>query len=91
MTLLLSLFILQIVGKVKGLDMDKDGEKDKVEKRLEMLDRRLDNIDSIVTNLVERVMFQPVMVDCTCPKCGTDIKIALTGNIKQVTKNQENT
>ena len=69
--------------------MDKDESRDKVEKRLEMLDRRLDNIDSIVTNLVERVMYQPVIIDCTCPKCGTPLKISLTGNIKQVTRNQD--
>lgn len=69
--------------------MDNDVDKNKIEKRLEMLDRRLDNIDSIVTNLVERVMYQPVIVDCTCPKCGTTLKISLTGNIKQVTKNQD--
>ena len=38
---------------------------DQLEKRLEMLDQRLDNIDSIVTALVERVMKQPVTVDWT--------------------------
>jgi hypothetical protein len=30
-------------------------------KRLEMLDERLDNIDSIVTSLVERVMARPLL------------------------------
>jgi hypothetical protein len=67
--------------------MDKD--KDKVDKRLEMLDQRLDNIDSVVTSLVERVMHQPVSVDCTCPKCGNTIRIMLMGNVKLVGKNQD--
>jgi hypothetical protein len=69
--------------------MDRDKDKDKVEKRLEMLDQRLDNIDSIVTNLVERVMHQPISIDCTCPKCGSTIRILLTGNTKLFGKNQD--
>jgi len=66
---------------------EKDGNK--VEHRLEMLDERLDNIDSVVTNLVERVMYQPVSVECPCPKCGSTIKILLTGNVKLVSKSQD--
>ena len=69
--------------------MDNEKSEDKIEKRLEMLDQRLDNIDSVVTNLVERVMHQPVNVDCACPKCGTTIRIMLPGNIKVVGKNQD--
>lgn len=64
-------------------------DKDKVDKRLEMLDQRLDNIDSVVTNLVERVMHLPVSIDCTCPKCGSNIRVMLMGHIKQVGKNQD--
>jgi hypothetical protein len=64
-------------------------DDNKVEHRMEMLDQRLDNLDSIVTNLVERVMHQPVNMDCTCPKCGTNIRITLTGTIKIVGKSQE--
>jgi hypothetical protein len=70
--------------------MPEDNKDDKkMEHRLEMLDQRFDNIDSIVTNLVERVMHQPISMDCTCPKCGTNIRIMLTGTIKLVGKNQE--
>jgi len=50
--------------------------------RLEMLDKRLDNIDSVVTTLVERVMRQPVTIEVTCPKCNSVIQIMLTSNIK---------
>ena len=55
---------------------------EKLEKRLEMLDQRLDNIDSVVTALVERVMKQPVTINVSCPKCGSDIQLILTGNVK---------
>ncbi len=66
-----------------------DKENDKVENQLEMLDQRLDNIDSVVTNLVERVMHQPVSVECLCPKCGSTVRIMLTGSVKIVGRNQD--
>jgi hypothetical protein len=44
-----------------------------------MLDDRLDNIDSMVTAVAERVMKQPLTVNATCPKCGQPIEIALLG------------
>jgi hypothetical protein len=61
-------------------------ENNNIEKRMEMLDRRLDNIDSVVTNLVERVMTQTVTIECTCPKCGSVVQINLPGSIRTVTK-----
>ena len=57
-------------------------EQERTKKRLEMLDKRLDNIDSVVTALVERVMRQPVTIEVTCPKCGSVVQIMLTSNIK---------
>jgi len=62
----------------KNIAMDQERFK----KRLEMLDKRLDNIDSVVTALVERVMRQPVTIEVTCPKCGNVVQIMLTSNIK---------
>jgi predicted RNA-binding Zn-ribbon protein involved in translation (DUF1610 family) len=59
---------------------------DNVEKRLEMLDQRLDNIDSIVTALVERIMKQPVTVQLTCPKCGAEVQIMMTSTAKTIGK-----
>jgi tRNA(Ser,Leu) C12 N-acetylase TAN1 len=50
-----------------------------IKKRLEMLDQRLDNIDSIVTAIAERVMKQPITFSVTCSKCGQDIEISLIG------------
>ena len=54
----------------------------RIERRLDMLDQRLDNIDSVVTAVVERVMNQPVTIYITCPKCGESIEIALLGSRK---------
>jgi hypothetical protein len=50
--------------------------------RLDMLDRRLDNVDSIVSAVAERVMRQPITLNVTCSKCGQKIEIALIGTEK---------
>ncbi len=53
-----------------------------IKRRLEMLDQRLDNIDSMVTVIAERVMKQSITVNITCPDCGRNIEIALIGTEK---------
>ncbi len=53
-----------------------------IKKRLDMLDQRLDNIDSVVTALVERVMSQPITINITCPHCGKNMEIAIIGKEK---------
>ena len=53
-----------------------------VKRRLHMLDQRLDNIDSVVTAVAERVMNQPITINMTCPHCGKNIEIALLGREK---------
>ena len=53
-----------------------------IKKRLDMLDQRLDNIDSVVTAVVERVMSQPITLNITCPRCGRNIEIAIIGSEK---------
>ena len=68
------------------MDTEDKEHMDQQEKRLEMLDHRLDNIDSIVTALVERVMKQPVTVELTCPKCGSTVQIMLTSSVKTSSK-----
>jgi len=47
-----------------------------------MLDERLDNIDSIVTSLVERTMEKPLILEVSCPKCGQPIEISVTSSIR---------
>ena len=50
--------------------------------RLDMLDKRLDNVDSIVSAVAERVMRQPITLNITCSRCGNKIEIALIGTEK---------
>jgi len=53
-----------------------------VKRRFDMVDQRLDNIDSIVSAVVERVMSQPLTINITCPHCGGNVEIALIGSKK---------
>ena len=55
---------------------------ERVKQRLDMLDHRLDNIDSMITAVAERVMKQPLTINIVCPHCGRDIEIAVLGNEK---------
>lgn len=52
---------------------------ERIKEQLDMLDSRLDNVDSIVSAVAERVMRQPITLNMTCPKCGQKIEIALIG------------
>jgi tRNA(Ser,Leu) C12 N-acetylase TAN1 len=65
-----------VVTEEQALDIKK------IKRRLDMLDQRLDNIDSMVTAVAERVMKQPITFNITCPKCGKEIEIAVLGNEK---------
>ncbi len=51
-----------------------------IKRRLDMLDQRLDNIDSVVTAVAERVVNQPLTINVTCPSCGKNIEIAIIGS-----------
>ena len=53
-----------------------------IKRRLDMVDQRLDNIDSMVTAVAERVMNQPVILNITCPHCGKNIEITIIGSQK---------
>jgi hypothetical protein len=61
------------IAREKGLDVEH------LRKRLDMLDQRLDNIDSMVTAVAERVMKQPVTFMVSCPNCGSTVEVALFG------------
>ena len=69
-----------LVSEEPGLDAEY------VKKRIEMLDQRLDHIDSVVTAVVERVMKQPVTLNVTCFNCGQNIESALVGIEKPTRK-----
>ena len=64
------------VAEEQALDIQR------IKQRLDMLDQRLDNIDSMVTAVAERVMSQLITVNITCPHCGKDVEIAIVGNQK---------
>ncbi len=71
----------------KGDDVSKELEKQekeimRIQQRLDMWDERLDNIDSMVTAVAERVMSQLVSITVTCPHCGKDMEIGLIGSQK---------
>jgi len=55
---------------------------EQINRRLEILDRRLDNMDSVITSLVERVMEKPLTLEVTCPKCGQAIQVNITSNVR---------
>jgi hypothetical protein len=55
---------------------------ERIVQRLDMLDRRLDSVDSIVSAVAERVMRQPITLNVTCSRCGQKIEIAILGTEK---------
>lgn len=57
-------------------------EIQRISEKLEVFDQRLDNIDSMVTAVAERVMSQLVTLNITCPHCGRQIEIAIVGSQK---------
>ncbi len=68
--------------ELKPVNEESAPDIEQIKKQLDMLDRRLDNVDSIVTAVAERVMKQPITFNVTCSKCGQKIEIAIIGNEK---------
>ena len=65
--------------KPEATGVETTQEIERLKRHLEVLDQRLDNIDSMVTAIAERVMKQPVTFNANCPRCGREIEIALVG------------
>jgi len=65
-----------------GKQVKQDRDTGQLIKRLDMLDERLDNMDSIVTSLVERVMARPLVLEVTCPNCGQTVQIHITSGVR---------
>lgn len=57
-------------------------EMEQAIKRLDMLNHRLDSMDSVITSLVERVMARPLSMEVTCPKCGEIVQINITSTLR---------
>jgi hypothetical protein len=53
-----------------------------LKQHLDILDHRLDNIDSMVSAVAERVMQQPVALIINCPHCGKNLEIGIIGSEK---------
>ena len=66
----------------KGADKGAQQGPERLAERLDMLDERLNYIDSVVTAIVERVMSQPISLNMTCPHCGKSIEVAMIGRGK---------
>ena len=69
-------------SKSDSVNQEQALDVEHVKRRLDILDQRLDNIDSMVTAVAERVMSQPITLNITCPNCGKDIEITIIGSEK---------
>ncbi len=58
------------------------GDLERMKKKIEVMDDRLDNIDSVLTAVAERIMKQPVTITLTCPHCGKNIEVSMVGQQK---------
>ena len=65
-----------------AVEQDQAAHIENIKRRLDMLDHRLDSIDSMVTAVAERVMKQPLTLNITCPHCGKNIEITIIGSEK---------
>ena len=70
--------------KTKARRKEGDLTLEQLQGRLDVLDQRLDDLDSMVTAIAERVMRRPISIVLTCPNCGKTIDIALVGNEKML-------
>jgi hypothetical protein len=67
-----------VPARKKAQDLDAE----RLKQRLDILDHRLDNIDSVVSAVAERVMQQPMALIINCPHCGKNIEIGIIGSEK---------
>ena len=64
------------IGETSGEELER------LKQRIEILDERLDNIDSVLTAVAERIMKQPISMILTCHHCGKNIEVAFVGQQK---------
>jgi len=69
-------------NKALTLEERQAAEIEHLKRRLDMLDERLDNIDSMVTAVAERVTNRPISFNVTCPGCGHNVEVAIIGNYR---------
>ena len=72
-----------MANETKPINFGRDSsEIERLKQRQDLLDERLDNIDSVLTAVAERIMKQPVSIVLSCPHCGKNIGVALVGQQK---------
>ena len=71
-----------MANEIKGNFDREASEFERLKQRQDLLDERLDNIDSVLTAVAERIMKQPVSLILSCPHCGKNIEVALVGQQK---------
>ncbi len=68
--------------EVKPGNTDTGPDLERLKQKVEILDERLDNIDSVLTAVAERIMKQPISIVLNCPHCGKNIEVAFVGQQK---------
>lgn len=68
--------------KPKTVARDEALEIEHLKKSLEVLDDRLDNLDSVVSAVVERMMKRFITLELTCPHCGRSIEVSVISSEK---------
>ncbi len=63
----------------KASAKDETPTLDNLRQHLNLLDERLDNIDSMVSAVIERVMSQSMTLTTVCPHCNHSVEIAVIG------------
>jgi hypothetical protein len=63
----------------KTVRRDEAPTLENLRQRLDMLDERLDNIDSMVSAVIERVMNQALTISASCPHCNRNFEVAVIG------------
>jgi len=63
----------------KAIRRDEAPTVENLRQRLDMLDERLDNIDSMVSAVIERVMNQALTISANCPHCNHGFEVAVIG------------
>ena len=72
-----------MANEFKSTNQNRDSSDfERLKQRVEIMDDRLDNIDSVLTAVAERIMKQPASIILTCPHCGKNIEISLVGQQK---------
>ena len=68
-------------GRIRST-RETSSDTENLRQRLDIMDERMDNIDSVLSAVAERIMKQPISLQLKCPHCGKEIEIALVGQNK---------